>query len=251
MANALIYPVASTEGSGYASLLLEKAGYPLTDHPTPEITHLLLDVPSFQKNGCLRNGGDLCKILAMIPQNITVIGGNLNHPALEGYRKMDLLQSDFYLARNAAITAHCALQVAASCLKTTFADTSALIIGWGRIGKCLARLLKDIGCDVTVAVRKNTDLAMLSALGYPCISISEIPSHLLRFSLLFNTVPCPLFSEELPTTKNCIMIELSSENGLNNKDVIIARGLPGTYAPKSSGMLIANTILQLWKEEET
>jgi len=247
-----IYPVGSTEACRRAATLLERSGYLLTDHPEPEITHLLLDVPSFQKSGLLRNGDDIRRVLSMLPQNIMVIGGNLDHPALGGYRKLDLLLNDYYLAQNASITAHCALRVAAPLMKTTLPDTPTLVIGWGRIGKCLAHLLKNIGCNVTVAARKGADRAMLSALNYPCITLSEIPSQLSRFRLLFNTVPFPLFSrEELSAGKNCVMIELASVNALGHENIVIARGLPGTFTPESSGALIADTILRLWKEEET
>lgn len=252
LSNTLIYPVGSTAACRHASAFLKKNGYAIIDHPAPEITHLLLDIPSFQENGILRGGGDIYSILSMLPRNITVIGGNLDHPALDGYRKLDLLRNEQYLAQNASITAHCALQVAAPLLRTTFTDTPTLIIGWGRIGKCLARLLKSMDCSVTVAARKNSDRAILSALGYPCITVPEIPFRLQHFKMLFNTVPIPLFSAgELLDTENCTIIELSSVNALECRNAIIARGLPGTLAPESSGKLIAQTIITLWKEEES
>ena len=44
-------------------------------------------------------------------------------------------------------------------------------------------------------------------------------------------------------------IDLASEPGMQGKSVIPARGLPGKYAPESSGKLIADTILRVLKEE--
>jgi dipicolinate synthase subunit A len=78
---------------------------------------------------------------------------------------MDLLKDPHYLAKNAAITAECALKVAAPYLKTTFSESPTLILGWGRIGKCLARLLSARNCPVSVAARKESDRAMLEAFG--------------------------------------------------------------------------------------
>lgn len=250
MDQCLLYPVGSTAGCRYAASSLEQAGFLLTDHPAPEITHLLLDVPTFDERGMLRDGTDLKEILRMLPLSITVIGGNLHPEYLSHYRKIDLLKDPGYLAKNAAITAECALQVAAPLLNTTFRDSPTLILGWGRIGKCLANLLSCLSCPVTVAARKPADRAMLEALGYQAVDFPEIPRVLEQHKLLFNTVPeLPLSSSIPDTWKNGIAIDLASYPGMQGDTVIPARGLPGKYAPESSGRLIADTILRICKED--
>ena len=250
MDNILLYPAGSTASCHYASGMLEQAGCLLTDHPSPEITHLLLDVPSFDKSGKLRDGRDLRELLRMLPSTITLIGGSLKQEYLTPYRRIDLLQDPYYLSKNAAITAECALRAASPHLKATFADSPTLILGWGRIGKCLARLLSALGCPVTVAARKDSDRAMLEALGYRAVDFSSIPHILQHCRMLFNTVPDIHIQENaLDRWKNGIAIDLASEPGLKGKTAIPARGLPGKYAPESSGMLIAQTILKLYKEE--
>ena len=249
MAKYLIYPVGTTSACRYAAGFLKQAGLELVDHPTPEVTHLLLDVPGFAPNGELRGGGAVEKILETLPQYITVAGGNLSHPALDGYRRMDLLKDADYVAANAAITADCALQVAAPLLSTTLQASPALIIGWGRIGKCLGQLLKAIGNDVTIAARKPADRAMLRALGYRTAdpsSLTELP----HYRILFNTAPeLVLDQQQLALCRNCIKIDLASKKGLEGDDVVWARGLPGVYAPETSGRLIADTLIRLLKEE--
>ena len=244
----LIFPAGTTAAARYAADFLSKAGIPLTDHPTPEITHLLLDVPSFGPDGLLRGGGDIQSVLECLPQDITVMGGNLDHPALAEYKTADLLADAEYVSQNAAITADCALQVAAPLLKTTFSRTPTLIIGWGRIGKCLARLLRSIGADVTVAARKETDRAMLRALGYRAADTARI-GDISRYRLIFNTAP-ELILDEAQTAlcKNSVKIDLASKKGILGDDVVWARGLPGIYAPESSGALIAETFIKLLKE---
>lgn len=245
MHNNLLYPIGVSESCRYASIFLEEAGFCLTDHPEPEITHLLLDVPSFGSDGLLRGGSDLKQMLRMLPKSITLIGGNLNTDSIEDYHKIDLLKDPFYLAKNAAITAECAIQVAAPHLKTTFADTPALILGWGRIGKCLAKMLASLNCHVTVAARKESDRAMLAALGYQAIDFPQISQTLRHCRILFNTVPDLSLHSDLPDTwKNGIALDLASYPGLQGKNTIPARGLPGIYAPESSGRLITETILR-------
>ena len=244
MAKHLIYPIGSTQACRYAAEFLYKEGFDLVDHPTPEATHLLLDAPAFGNDGILKNGKPLERILEMLPQYITVIGGNLEHPSLEGYRCLDLLKDETYLAANAAITAECALQVAAPLLSRTFSDISVLIIGWGRIGKCLGKLLKDLGADVTVAARKEADRAMLRALGYGAADPINLKSD---FQLIFNTAPAPI--PGATQLQNCIKIDLASQKGLAGDDVIWARGLPSIHAPETSGRLIGKTVSKWIRED--
>ena len=67
--------------------------------------------------------------------------------------------------------------------------------------------------------------------------------------LIFNTVPeMVLSADQLSACRNCVKIDLASKPGIGGKDVVIGRGLPGKYAPESSGRLIAQTILQHFKE---
>lgn len=241
----LMLPLGTTAACRHASAILAHAGIAQVDHPTPEITHLLLDVPSFDSSGALRGGGNVEPLLQMLPPELTIIGGNLNNPALEGCHTMDLLQDPEYLAENAAITAQCALKVAAPLLDVTFADAPSLVIGWGRIGKCLAMLLRGLGADVTVAARKETDRAMLHALGYRALDTADLTAALGRFRILWNTVPQPLIpGDQLPDGPGLLKIDLASSPGIAGEGVVSARGLPGKYAPVSSGSLIAKTILR-------
>lgn len=249
MEHILIYTAGSTKAAACAARILSTAGAELVDHPTPEVTHLLLDVPSFSADGLLRGGGCPEAVLERLPQEITVVGGNLEHPALRGYRVLDLLKDETFLAKNAAITADCALQTAAPRLKTAIFDTPTLVIGWGRIGKCLGQLLRALNCPVTVAARKDTDRAMLSALGYSCTDMAGISGILPQLKLIFNTAPGPVLEEsELALCRDCVKIDLASKPGLSAPDVLWARGLPGILAPESTGSLIADTILRHLKE---
>ena len=242
MDKILLYPIGTSESCRFASGFLAQAGWSLTDHPSPEITHLLLDVPSARLQ-------ELDKLLCMLPARIMVIGGRLEHPILREYRKIDLLKDADYLAKNAAITAECALRAAAPHLKTTFADSPALILGWGRIGKCLAKLLRSMGCAVTVAARKESDRAMLKAMGYGAVEFPQISRALTGCRILFNTVPeLPVSADIVDSWKIGIAMDLASLPGMAGQSVIPARGLPGRYAPESSGRLIADTLLKFYKE---
>lgn len=205
---------------------------------------LLLPVPSFDLDGRIIGGG---RIEDVLTEDMTVFGGNLHHKALEKHHCIDLLQDARYLAENAAITAYCALRYAENALPVILRECPVLIVGWGRIGKCLADLLLRMGADVHVYARKERDQAMLRALGYPVADHLDDKRALQGFRVIFNTVPAPILSAGfLP--KNAVLIDLASVAGTDRKDVIWARGLPNKDAPESSGQLIAKTVHRLGKE---
>lgn len=235
MAEILVYTAGCSGTAPYAAAALQKAGIPLVDHPTPDATHLLLDVPSRE----IPEG-----LLDRLPESITVVGGNLTDLVPDGYRKLDLLKTEAYLAQNAAITADCAIRVAVSRMTRVFSGSHALVIGWGRIGKCLAGLLKNIGCRVTVAARKESDRAILAALGYDTADPESL-TYLQQYHLIYNTAPAPVLDKtRLCGCPDTLKIDLASRPGLEGADVIWARGLPGLYAPESSGNLIADIFLK-------
>ena len=230
-----------------AVAILRKDGYIFEQAPSRWVTHLLLGVPAFREDGCLKNGMNFDTILSELKEKTVVVGGNLNTPSLVERTTVDLLKDPMYLAKNAQITAHCAVKVALSQLSFTLTNCPVLIVGWGRIGKCLAALLRSMGAQVTVYARKETDIAMLGALGYDAKKLSSLAAHMCHYRVIFNTVPAPVISEELLSIcrDDCLKIDLASEKSLAGKDVLWARGLPGKEAPESSGALIAETITRL------
>lgn len=238
------YTAGYTAALSYAINYMKNCGCTILSQPDGA-THLILPVPSFDPDGRIKGGGYLKDLLERLPKNITIIGGNLNRPELSDYRTIDLLQDPLYLAKNANITAHCAIKLAMTKLPVTLDGCGALVIGWGRIGKCLAKLLRQLGADVTVAARKETDRAMLSALGYKATDTSELDT--LPYRVIFNTVPT-MISALSPG--KALKIDLASSLGLGSSDVIWARGLPNKDAPESSGELIALTVMQYAAEKE-
>lgn len=235
----LFLTAGSTQALRHAKVLLQAQGLTFTQIPCPAVTHLILPVPSFEPNGMIKGGGDLDALLKALPKNITIIGGNLDIPLLTDYKKIDLLRDPIYLAMNASITAHCAIILAATNLECTLADIPVLVIGWGRIGKCLTRLLTGLGTQVTVAARKETDRAALASIGVHAIDTAHIASE--NYGVIFNTAPEMVLSH---CAGNALKIDLASKPGIAGADVIWARGLPNQNAPLSSGNLIAKSIIR-------
>ena len=247
MADKLIFAAGATAACRFAASELKALGLSVTEAPSPDARYLLLDTPAFAAGGQLRGGGSVESLLRELPPDILICGGNLSHPALDGYETADFLKDESYLCENAYITAECALDAALPYLKRTIRHCPTLVIGWGRIGKCLSRILKALGADVTVAARNPKDRAILHALGYDTVDITELPLYLGHYQLLYNTVPSPVADivQMGSCRSDCIKIELASTDGIAGDDVIIARGLPGLHMPESSGKLIAETFIRL------
>lgn len=246
MKNRLVYAPCTGAAIDHAVEELENRGVCITQNPGTGVTDLLLPVP------CKLPGEQLRDILHGLPGDIQVLGGFLDREELEGYRCQDLLQDPVYLAKNAMITAYCGLTLAGKEMAVTWADCPVLILGWGRIGKCLGSLLRSLGARVSVAARKEADLAMIAALGCDARQIAALDCILRRYRVIFNTVPSPVLSRAQTglCRGDCLFVELASSPGMDAPRVLDGRGLPGKMAPESSGKLIARTVLGFWAREE-
>jgi dipicolinate synthase subunit A len=238
MKNHTIYCPVRNKALDYAT-----ANLPISPAPGDQVTHLLLPIPSFAPDGSIRGGGDLKAILSVLPAEIIIIGGNLHHAALSGYKTIDLLEDPVYVTENADITARCALKLLLDCLPCTLKGCPILILGWGRIGKCLARLLRANDALITVYARKEADRALLNTLGY----MTQSDPDPIGFRAVINTAPAILLSD---CPEDIFKMELSSVIGIGGKDVLWAKGLPAIHAPESSGKLIADSIYRLLEKEE-
>ena len=171
----------------------------------------------------------------------TVIGGGLDF-LNDNVQRLDLLKDPYYLCANAAITAEAALALVLRGLRCEITRANILILGWGRIGKCLTHQLHHLNANVTVYARKHEDRALLRALGYRYATREELGRSLSRYHSIVNTIPAPVLTEAEPTRPGCLKLELASGIWLPGEDVTLAHGLPGKYKPEASGALIAKTI---------
>ena len=228
----MLYTMGEGSALRFAVRELEQRGVKIAPTLDEQVTHLLLPVPTKEPE------------LENLPPDVTVVGGNLGNLP-ESCKRIDLLRDEQYLAENAALTADCALRLLGEYLPVAFRDCPILVIGWGRIGKCLARILKELGAKVDVAARKPSDLGMLTAFGYGALALGNIREE--QYRAIINTAPAPVLSDSgIHTT--CVKIDLASQLGMAGKNVIWARGLPGKMLPESSGKCIAMGLLRHLEE---
>ena len=163
------------------------------------------------------------------------------------------------MIKNAVPTAEGAIEIAMCETAITLNDSKCLVIGYGRIGKVLAKLLQSLGSDVYVSARKYSDLAWIDVNGYKSVHNDNLKSVANNFDVIFNTAPALILDEDILKTisSDCVVIDLASKPGgvdfekardLGLK-VIWALSLPGKCAPLSSGKIIKETILNILHEE--
>ncbi len=172
----------------------------------------------------------------------------------------DYLKREELAIRNSIPTAEGAIKIAIEETPITINGSKCLVLGYGRIGKILSKMLSGLGADVTVEARKYADLAMIEGHGFEPLALGELKNRIDKFDIIFNTVPAMILDYEIlkSINKNALVIDLSSKPGGIDFEaakalgihVIWALGLPGKIAPVSSGGIIKDTVMNIIHELE-
>ncbi len=159
---------------------------------------------------------------------------------------------------NSIPTAEGAVKIALEEKHSTIYQSKCLVIGYGKIGKTLSKILKSMGAYVTVSARKSNDRAWAFAEGYKSINISE-PQAMYDYDFIFNTVPFILLNENILKNlkKDVLVIDLASPPGGIDKEAALkldiksihALAIPGKYFPESSAEIIKSEIYSIIKEK--
>ena len=203
---------------------------------------------------------DAAGLLASLPENTLVCGGKIS-PGLRsaaeknGLRLADYMQRPEFVAGNAAITAEAAVAILMQRTDYTLAGSSVLVVGYGRIGRILSNKLCAMGVKTYVISRKAESRAMAEALGCKALAPADTPP---RLDAVVNTAPASVLTDLSRLCSPCLLLELASApGGIDAAEAqrlghryFAAPGLPGKYAPKSAGGLIAETVKSIVKEWE-
>ena len=192
-------------------------------------------------------------------KNKKIITGNLTEEIKSCIKEesnneiIDILKYEDLTVLNAIPTAEGAIQIAMEKSKITLHGSKCLILGFGRIGKILAKMLIGIGADVYCEARKQSDIAWIKSYGYNAIDLTELDTYLNDFDFIFNTIPHLILDKDKLSliNKECVLIDLASKPGGIDFDEAKnlklqtewALALPGKVAPRTS----ANYIYQIIK----
>lgn len=179
---------------------------------------------------------------------------------MRGIMYRDYMLRDELAARNAIPTAEGAIEIAISETPFTIHGSRCLVFGYGKVGKMLAKTLKDLGADTYVEARKYADLALIEGHSYHPLTMNEAKSRIGEFDIIFNTVPAMVMDSEVLSrvNKDSLIIDLASKPGgidfgeakALGLRVIWALSLPGRVAPITAGIIIKDTIKNILSELE-
>ncbi|MBR5808542.1 MAG: dipicolinate synthase subunit DpsA [Clostridia bacterium] len=205
----------------------------------------------------------LREALENLPENCFVLGGCMSKDTEEILTKRGLKFADYYereelIVKNAIPTAEGALEIAFSEMPMTIFGAKCLVIGYGRVGKVMAKKLKALEAKVTVSARKYADFAWIEEGGMNAIHTEDLPLFAGDFDLIINTVPFMVLTEEVlkRVRDDALIIDLASKPGgvdfksakRMGRNVIWALSLPGKCAPVTSGVIIKDAITNILAE---
>lgn len=167
---------------------------------------------------------------------------------------VNLLLNEELTLKNAYATAEATLAIIEENSSSTIKGESFAVLGYGRIGKILCRLLTLLGGTVTVYARRPIVLEEASRDGYKVQSFNNLKEFLKYSTVIINTVPHPVLTEkEILTLKSeTVIIDLASRPGgvdfisarKHGLCVVHALSLPGKFSPKSAAEYIEDTVLK-------
>ena len=233
-----------------AARVLRRAGYGVTAADNAAAADYIL-LPMSQG----RVSDEVARALQGAGQGTLILAGRPGMPVRMAAREAGLPLIDYFLrpeleCLNAVPTAEGCLELLLRLRERTIWESGFLVLGYGRVGRAVARRLVLLGGRVTVAARSPGRAAPLTAL----------PTLLPGFDAVINTIPAPVLPrallQQLPG--GALIIDLASlpggtdfaaaeELGLHAEHAL---ALPGRCAPQTAGALIAQTVLAILEERD-
>lgn len=168
---------------------------------------------------------------------------------------IDYSKSEKLAIYNSISTAEGIIAEAIIAKNTNLHHSKVLVLGYGKCGKTLAWKLKNLDAKVTVCARKEEDLESAYSMGLNAINLHNLIMEINKYDYIFNTIPINILNEELLSKVNpeCVILDIASNPGGVDKNAALRHkisvrhilGIPGKYAPKSSGEEMAKELINI------
>ncbi len=251
---------------GFSDILHENVQ--IYDVPTRDFYEchvLMLPIPYKNSKGQLNivtsvESLSIDSILGSLSSEVVVILGKADALWQEaaknyGISYYDIVEEESFSVLNAIPSAEGAIQRAMERTDITLHGANILILGYGRIGKVLGRMLKSLGANVCVEARKNEDMAWIYEESLMSIHLKDLDTVLGSQDIVFNTIPHPILTRERLSKirSGCIVIDLASHPGGTDfkaaEDFGIRANLdlslPGIVAPKTAAKIVCQVTKEI------
>ncbi|HOV78708.1 MAG TPA: dipicolinate synthase subunit DpsA [Bacillota bacterium] len=229
----------------------------------------ILPVPGFNEGGIVYSPLsdrllDINSMKEWIPAGSYVFIGSARPLLYElagrkGLRIIELMKLDEIAVLNSIPTAEGAVQLAMELMPSTIHGCNAFVLGFGRVGMTLARLVGAMGARTLVVARRLEQLARITEMKLIPVPFDKMAGYLDQAEVIFNTIPAPVLTgkvlEKVPP--EAVIIDLASAPGGTDFSraeslgikAVFAPGLPGKVAPKTAGKILAGVIARILSEE--
>lgn len=206
----------------------------------------------------------LTEIIDKAKKTVVVAAGKVppvikQYAAEAGVRLADYFELEEVQIKNAVPTAEGAVEIAMRELPRTVMGAKAAVIGYGRVGRTLARTLTALKADVTCAARSEKDLAWSAVDGCRAVPLAKFTANPPELDVIFNTVPSLILSADVIARlrRKPLIIDLAASPGGTDFraadeagiKAVLATALPGKTSPETAGEIIADAIVSLLEKE--
>lgn len=193
------------------------------------------------------------KLMELLHSKHTIIAGNIPSSITSRCHCIDLMKQEKFITANSIATAEAAAAIAILQFPDNLQECQCLITGYGHCAKALAQCLDSLHAVVTIAARSPYARKEAMQHGFHAIDLLDLKPRLASFSILFNTIPFPVFSKEMVMEchSSTLYLELASTPGgladisyaKEKLSVVSCPGLPGRFAPFASAKAIFNCLI--------
>lgn len=212
-----------------------------------------------------RVSDEVARILQTARPGTTLLAGRPGAPLRRAAREANLPLADYFQrpeleCLNAVPTAEGCLAMLLQIRQRTIWESCFLVLGYGRVGRAVARRLEVLGGHVTVVARSAEQRANARCAGHHAEPLTALATLLPVHDTVINTIPAPILTramlQKLPS--EALVLDLASRPGGTDFAAAAELGiraehalaLPGKCAPRTAGALIAQTVLTMIEEGE-
>ena len=214
---------------------------------------IILPIPS-SRDGVHVSGTELllCEVLEQIKRGSLVVGyglarGYVSELVSRGITVWDGAEDEGFLLENARLTAEATLDILHIEGRRALSELSVGIVGYGRIGAELCRLLLFFGARVRVYTSRLSVRLELSELGIDtALSIEGADTD--GIDVLINTAPHPIFDFTLSVMPPRIIELASGSNFAASLSVERYPSLPARAFPETAGRVWGDSVVR-WLTE--
>lgn len=167
---------------------------------------------------------------------------------------LDIMKDEEYQREVAYMTAEGAVAAAMANTRRTVRGARCMVIGWGRIGRALTYILKQLGAEVTVLTRRSSAAREIEAAGAAHGATDEAAALIRGQQMVFSTPPAMVADRTVLANaeRDAVIIDLASPPygvDLDAAGDMAIRAwrepaLPGRYCPENAADAIYEALLR-------